>query len=62
MTAPTLSGDGEANEESKVERVQDQDPKSIDEVDRDIEQWLKEAPSEIVQQIGSSSIQGASIS
>lgn len=62
MTAPTLSGDGEANEESKVERVQDQDPKSIDEADRDIEQWLKEAPSEIVQQIGSSSIQGASIS
>ncbi len=51
MTDPTLSGDGEANEESKAERVQVQDPKSLDEADRDLEQWLKAAPSEIVQQI-----------
>lgn len=28
-----------------------QDPKSIDEADRDLEQWLKEDPSGIIQQI-----------
>jgi uncharacterized membrane protein len=59
MTDPTINGDREVNDESKVERVQD--PESIDEADRDFEQFLKpEALGEITQRI--SSIQSALVS
>ncbi len=59
MTDPTVNGDGEVNDESKVAKVQD--PGSIDEADHDLKQWLKpETPGEIIQRI--SSIQSASIS
>ena len=61
MTDPMVNGDGEADKESKVEKVQGQDSGSAGEAERDLKQWLKpETPSEIAQRIGS--IQGASIS
>lgn len=61
MTDPTVNGDGEVNDESKVERVQDQDPGSIDEADHDLGQFPKpEVLGEITQRI--SSIQSALVS
>lgn len=36
MTDSTVNGDSEANDESKVEKVQSQDLGSIDEADRDL--------------------------
>ena len=57
MTDPSVNGDCEVNDESKVEKVYDQDMGSTDAADCDLKQRLKpNTPSEIAQRI--CSIQG----
>ncbi len=52
MTDPAVNGDDGVNDESKVEKIQDQDPESIDEADLDLNQWLKsDTPNEITQRV-----------